>query len=63
MNINEIENTALQLKSLLAVLTAVDGYNKDNAHILMDMPTALKPLAELAENLYCDIVELQQGGN
>lgn len=55
MNINEIENTALQLKSLLAVLTAVDGYNKDNAHILMDMPTALKPLAELAENLYCGI--------
>lgn len=63
MNINEIENTALQLKSLLTVLTAVDGYDKGNAHILTDMPTALKPLAELAETLYCSIVELQQGGN
>ena len=58
MNINEMENAALQLKSLLAVLTAVNGYNSDNSGIFTDMPTALKPLAEIAENLYCSIVEM-----
>lgn len=58
MNINEMENAALQLKSLLAVLTAVNGYDSDNGSILTDMPTALKPLAEIAENLYCSIVEM-----
>lgn len=58
MNINEMENAALQLKSLLTVLTIVDGYDSDNGNILTDMPTALKPLAEIAENLYCSIVEM-----
>jgi hypothetical protein len=58
MNINEMENAALQLKSLLSVLAIVDGYNNDNSSILTDMPTALKPLVELAENLYCSIVEM-----
>lgn len=58
MNITEMENAALQLKSLLAVLAIVDGYNSDNSSILTDMPTALKPLAEIAENLYCSIVEI-----
>jgi hypothetical protein len=58
MNITEMENAALQLKSLLSVLAIVDGYNSDNSSILTDMPTALKPLAEIAENLYCSIVEM-----
>lgn len=62
MNINEMENAALQLKSLLAVLTIVDGYNSDNGGILTDMPTALKPLAEIAEDLYCSIVEMGREG-
>lgn len=58
MNISEMENAALQLKSLLAVLSIADGYDSDNARILADMPTALKPLAEIADNLYCSIAEM-----
>lgn len=58
MSINEMENAALQLKSLLAVLSIADGYDNDNARILADMPTALKPLAEIADNLYCSIAEM-----
>lgn len=58
MNINEMENAALQLKSLLAVLSIADGYDSDNARILADIPTALKPLAEIADNLYCSIAEM-----
>lgn len=58
MNINEMENAALQLKSLLSVLSIADGYDNDNARILADMPTALKPLAEIADNLYCSIAEM-----
>lgn len=58
MDISEMENAALQLKSLLAVLSIADGYDSDNARILVDMPTALKPLAEIADNLYCSIAEM-----
>lgn len=58
MNINEMENAALQLKSLLAVLSIADGYDSDNAQILADMPIALKPLAEIADSLYCSIAEM-----
>ena len=36
----------------------LDGDDSDNGSILTDMPTALKPLAEIAENLYCSIVEM-----
>ena len=58
MNINEMENAALQLKSLLAVLSIADGYDSDNTQILADMPIALKPLAEIADSLYCSIAEM-----
>lgn len=58
MDISEMENAALQLKSLLAVLSIADGCDSDNARILADMPTALKPLAEIADNLYCSIAEM-----
>ena len=54
MNKNNLENTALQLKALLTVLTAVDP---DNAEALAELPDALKPAAELAENLYCLIAD------
>lgn len=57
MNKTQLENTALQLKALLAVLTAVDT---DNAEAVREMPHALKPAAELAEALYCGIVEREQ---
>lgn len=52
----EIENTALQLKALLTVLTAVDP---DNKTALAEMPHALKPAAELAEKLYCAVVNME----
>lgn len=54
MNKTTLEYTALQLKSLLAVFTAVDP---DNIEALAELPNALKPAAELAENLYCMIVD------
>ncbi len=54
MNKQNLENTALQLKALLTVLTAVDP---DNYEALAELPHAIKPVAELAESLYCAIVE------
>lgn len=56
MNKFEIENTALQLKALLTVLTTVDP---DNETALAEMPHALKPAAELSEKLYCAVVNIE----
>lgn len=55
-NTLELENTALQLKALLLVMSATDT---DNAAALAEMPHALKIAAELAETLYCSIVEME----
>ena len=57
MNKSALENTALQLKSLLAVLCAVDS---DNAATLAEMPIALIPASELAEKLYCGIINMKE---
>lgn len=47
-------NTALQLKALLTVLTAIDP---DNETALSEIPYALQPAAALAEKLYCAIAD------
>lgn len=54
MNKFELENTALQLKALLTVLTAIDP---DNEKALAEIPYALQPAAALAEKLYCAIAD------
>lgn len=54
MNKIELENTALQLKALLTVLTAIDP---DNKTALAEIPHALQPAAALAEKLYCAIAD------
>ena len=54
MNKNEMITTALQLKALLTVIAAVDP---DNIEALVELPHAIAPAAELAEKLYCAIVE------
>lgn len=54
MNKNELEDTALQLKAFLTVLTAIDP---DNKTALFEIPHALEPAAALAEKLYCAIVD------
>lgn len=54
MNKFELENTALQLKALLTVLTVI---NPDNKTALAEIPHALQPAAALAEKLYCAIAD------
>lgn len=54
MNKFELENTALQLKALLTVLTTIDP---DNETVLSEIPYALQPVAALAEKLYCAIAD------
>jgi len=53
-NKTELENTALQLKALLTVLSAADG---DNVEAVRELPHALKIAADMAEKVYCTIVE------
>ncbi len=53
-NKTELGNTALQLKALLTVLSAADG---DNMEAIQEMPHALKITANMAEAVYCTIVE------
>lgn len=53
-NKTELENTALQLKALLTVLSAADG---DNMVAMQEIPHALKIAADMAEKVYCTIVE------
>lgn len=55
MNRNEMELAALNLKSLLTALAAVDS---DNAQALAEMPNAVSVAADLAEKLYCTITEM-----
>ena len=56
-NKNELENTALQLKSLLAVFSATDN---DNTKALYEMPIALEIAAQMADNLYCAIADAKE---
>ena len=56
-NNKEIENTALQLKALLMVLSAADT---DNAEALAEMPHALKIAANMADVVYCAITEAEE---
>ena len=53
-NKTELENTALQLKALLTVLSAADG---DNVEAMREMPHVMKIAADMAEKVYCTIVE------
>lgn len=50
----DMEKTALQLKQLLAVLSATDT---DNTQALQELPGALTIAAELSEQMYCAIVD------
>lgn len=50
----ELEKTALELKCLLAVMSGVDT---NNAAALEEMPIVSGVALELAEKLYCAIVE------
>lgn len=53
-NKTELENTALQLKALLTVLSAADG---DNVEAMQEIPHVMKIAADMAEKVYCTIVE------
>lgn len=53
-NKDELENTALQLKALLTVLSAADG---DNVEAMREMPHVMKIAADMAEKVYCTIVD------
>ena len=53
-NKTELENTALQLKALLTVLSAADG---DNVKAMREMPHVMKIAADMAEKVSCTIVE------
>ena len=54
MTKNELMQTALNLKSLLAVMSAVDS---DNTEALEEMPNVAKMASEMAESLYNHIVD------
>ena len=56
----KMEEMALNLKALLTVLSAADG---DNAQAMQEMPHALRVAADLADNLYCMIVNTETGVN
>lgn len=50
-----LEEKALQLKALLAVLSTTDT---DNGTALAEMPIAIQVAADMAETIYCGIVEI-----
>ena len=54
MTKNELMQTALNLKSLLAVMAAVDI---DDPKALVEMPNVASVAGEMAEKLYCYIVD------
>lgn len=56
----KMEETALNLKALLTVLSAADG---DNTQAMQEMPHALTVAADMAEQLYCMIVNAETGAN
>ena len=58
-NKDELENTALQLKALLAVFSAADG---DNVEAVREMPHVMKIAEDMADKIYCTIVEAVEMG-
>lgn len=54
MTKKELMQTALNLKSLLAVMSAVDS---DNTEVLEEMPNVAKVALEMAESLYSHTVD------
>ena len=55
-SILHLEETALELKALLTVLSAADG---DNKQAVQEMPYALQVAARMADDLYCMIVNAE----
>lgn len=53
-SILHLEETALELKALLAVMSTADS---DNAEVLQEMPIVAGIAAEMAEKLYCMIAD------
>lgn len=51
-----LEDTALELKALLMVLSATDG---DNKQAMQEMPYALQVAARMADDLYDMIVNAE----
>lgn len=54
LNREEFEETAVQLYSLLKVLSVVDP---DNETALFEMPNALKAAVKLADDILCTVNE------
>lgn len=54
-----LEQKALELKCMLAVMAGVDT---DNTAALVEMPVVAGVALELAEILYSDIIEVQSKG-
>lgn len=54
MKKEQLQNTALQLKSLLTVLASIDP---DNTKALEEAPTVARIALEYAETLYCVIMD------
>lgn len=52
-SILHLEETALELKALLTVLSATDG---DNRQAMQEMPYALQVAARMADDLYSMVV-------
>lgn len=57
MTKNELMQTALNLKSLLTVIAAVDS---DNKEALTELPNVAKIALEMAESLYCHVVDKEE---
>lgn len=55
-SILHLEETALELKALLTVLSAADG---DNEQAMQEMPYALQVAARMADDLYTMIVNAE----
>lgn len=57
MTTKELMQTALNLKSLLAVMAAVDS---DDKEALTELPNVAKIALEMAESLYCRVVDKEE---
>lgn len=56
MDKSALETAALQLKSLLLIISSVESDNIPAC----EMALALTPAAELAEKLYCGIINMKE---
>ena len=57
MTKNELMQTALNLKSLLAVMAAVDI---DKMESLTELPNVARITLEMAESLYCHVIDEEE---